>query len=136
MPLDGIECDDSHWPIVIFRTVGVPTDTQVDRFIARADEFLARRQPYVVIFDNSEPGRATKYMRRRAGEWLKANETELGAHCLGTGLVFRNAALRFVLSTVMLVVSHPVEHRVCKTVDEALKWGRERLRLQSSAQVS
>jgi hypothetical protein len=38
--------------------------------------------------------------------------------------VFRSAALRFVMSTVMLVASHPVPHRVCATLDEALTWAR------------
>jgi len=128
MPRDGIECDDSRWPIVIYRTIGIPTDPQVDRFITSAELYLARQEPYVVIFDNSQSGRATAYMRKRASEWLKKNAPKLGEHCLGTGLVFRSAALRFVMSTVMLVVSHPVDHEVLGTVDEAVAWGEDLIR--------
>ena len=127
MARDGIECDD-RWPIVIWRTVGIPTDAQVDRFIAQADEYLARREPYVVVFDNSVSGRATPYMRKKAGAWLTANSERLGEHCLGTGLVFPNAALRFVLSTVMLVVSHPVDHKVVGTLEQAVAWANAQLR--------
>lgn len=127
VPRDGIECDESRWPIVIFRTIGIPSEPQVDRFIAKADELLARGQTYVVIFDNTYSGRATPYMRKRAGDWLSSNGKRLGQHCLGTGLVFPNAAFRFVLSTVMLVVSHPVPHEVCATVEEAVAWAEAQL---------
>ena len=127
MPRDGIECDDSRWPIVVFTTVGIPSDEQVDRFIAQADLFLSRGQNYVVIFDNTKGGRATQYIRKRAGEWLRSNADELGKHCLGTGLVFKSAALRFVMSTVMLVVPHPVPHEVCGTLEDAIAWARRQL---------
>jgi len=127
MARDGIECDDSRWPIVIYRTIGIPADEQVDRFIASAELYLARREPYVVVFDNTLSGRPTAYMRKRAGDWLAANASELAKHCLGTGLVFRSAALRFVMSTVMLVVNHPVDHEVFGTADEAIAWGEDLL---------
>ena len=132
---DGIECDDSRWPIVIFRTTGIPSDLQVDRFIALANQYLERGEPYVVIFDNTHSGRAPAYMRKRAGEWLSKNSQRLGSVCLGTGLVFPNAAFRFILSTVMLVVSHPVPHEVCGTVEEALVWA-ERLLAKRHGRVS
>lgn len=124
---DGIECDDSRWPIVIFRTTGIPSELQVDQFITKADEYLDRGEPYVVIFDNTYSGRAPPYMRKRAGEWLKESSPRLATCCLGTGLVFPNAAFRFILSTVMLVVSHPVPHEVCGTVDEAVAWAERQL---------
>ena len=130
MARDGIECDETRWPIVIFRTTGIPNDENVDRFIAKADEYLRRGEPYVVIFDNTHSGRATTYMRKRASEWLTSNSERLSQHCLGTGLVFRSAAFRFVLSTVMLVVSHPVPHEVCGTCDEAVAWAEAQLRMQ------
>lgn len=121
---DGIHTDESRWPIVVHRTIGVPSDADVDAFIKRADAILAKQQPHVVIFDNVLSGRVSAYMRQRSMDWLKANSPQLAEHCLGTGLVFRSAALRFVMSTVMLVASHPVPHKVCATLDEALTWAR------------
>lgn len=127
MPRDTLETDDSDWPIVVHRTVGIPSEAQVDLFIARASEHLSRGERYVVIFDNAQAGRATAYMRTRATEWLEENGEALGRGCLGTALVFRNAALRFVMSAVMLVVRHPVPIRVCKSMDEAWAWAEEQL---------
>ncbi|MBX3272485.1 MAG: hypothetical protein KF729_19660 [Sandaracinaceae bacterium] len=135
MARDGIECDESRWPIVVFRTIGIPADADVDAFIAKAEECLARGEPYVVVFDNSEAARATPYMRRRASEWLEANSRRLGHTCLGTALVFRSAAFRFVLSTVMLVVSHPVPHEVCASLEQALRWSEAQLRRRASARA-
>ena len=127
MPRDVLETDDSAWPIVVHRTVGIPSEAQVDRFIARATEHLGRGEPYVVIFDNAMAGRATSYMRGRATAWLEEHGEALGKRCLGTALVFRNAALRFVMSAVMLVVRHPVPIRVCRSLDEARAWSEEQL---------
>lgn len=127
MPLDALETDESRWPIVIHRTVGIPSDAQVDAFIDRATAHVMRGEPFVVIFDNSHGGRATGYMRKRATEWLKSYERQLELNCVGTALVFRSAALRFVMSTVMLVVSHTVPHQVCATLEEATRWAEGQL---------
>lgn len=129
MARDGIRTDESRWPIVVHRTVGIPPESDVDRFIAAADMHLARAEPYVVIFDNSQAGRVPPYLRSKAKAWLEANSERLGQHCLGTALVFRSAALRFVMTTVMLVVSHPVPHEVCATEEEALRWASDQLRI-------
>lgn len=127
MPLDALETDESRWPIVIHRTIGIPSEAQVDAFIERATEHVMRGEPFAVIFDNSQSGRATSYIRKKATDWLKTYERQLGTTCVGTALVFRSAALRFVMSTVMLVVSHPVPHRVCGTLEEALVWSEAQL---------
>ena len=133
MARDGIRTDESRWPIVVHRTVGIPSEADVDRFIAAADMHLARAEPYVVIFDNTLAGRVPAYLRSSAKAWLTENQTRLGEHCLGTALIFRSAALRFVMTTVMLVVSHPVPHEVCATEEEALRWAGEQLRMARAA---
>ena len=113
---------------MVHRTVGIPSDSDVDRFIASANLHLAREEPYVVIFDNTRSGRVPAYMRTQAKAWLSDNSERLSKHCLGTALVFRSAALRFVMTTVMLVVPHPVPHEVCATEEEALRWASQQLR--------
>lgn len=127
MPRDALETDESLWPIVVHRTVGIPSELDVDAFIERADKILARAEPHVVIFDNTHAARATPYMRKRAKEWLQRNNERMGESCLGTALVFKSAAFRFVMSTVMLVVTHPVPHEVCGTMDEAYDWANRQL---------
>lgn len=127
MPLDALTTDESRWPIVIHSTVGIPNDEDVDAFIRRADAILARRERHAVIFDNTRSGRATPYMRKRSMDWMHASAPLLGEYCVGCALVFRSAAFRFVMSTVMLVTPNPVPTEVCGTLEEAIAWTSRRI---------
>ncbi len=117
----------SRWPIVVHRTIGSPTDSQVDLFVARSQEILDRGVVHVVIFDNLLAEIPSSYMRQRSIDWLKGNGEKMRNVCIGTGLVFRSSSLRFVMSGVMLFASHPTPHHVCATIDEALAWSRDQL---------
>ena len=127
MPLDALETDESRWPIVIHRTIGIPDDDQVDAFVARATQHALTGETYAIIFDNTHGGRATTYMRNESKRWLKAHNHLLRKSCAGTAFVFTNPALRFVMSTVLLVVEFGFEHKVCATVDEAVAWCERQL---------
>ncbi len=127
MPLDGITTDESRWPIVVHRTVGTPSDAQVDAFIQRADAIMARGVRHVVVFESLQAGRATKHMRKKNLEWLRANQEQVASLCGGMALVVRSPALRFVLSTVMLVWPQPLPHTVVGSMPEALDWAEKRL---------
>jgi hypothetical protein len=127
MSTGRIETDFDRWPIVVHRTIGSPTDREVDMFIMRANEVIDRRQKHVVIFDSLLAELPSAYMRDRSIRWLKENGPRMREHCVGTGLVFRSAALRFVLSGVMVVQSHSTPHHVCATLEEALGWASRQL---------
>lgn len=113
--------------MVVHRTIGSPSDAEVDAFIARADGILARGERHVVIFENLLADTPSAYMRQRSIDWLQENGQRMAGTCVGTALVFRNAALRFVLSGVMLFVSHPTPHVVVGSLDQALAWSRDQL---------
>lgn len=127
MPRDGITTDESRWPIVIHRTVGIPSDADVDAFIQRADAIMARGEPHVVVFESLKAGRATKHMRTKNLEWLRANQDDLASLCAGMALIIRSPTLRFVLSTVMLVWPNSLPHIVCGSESEALDWARDQI---------
>lgn len=124
---DALITDESRWPIVVHSTIGVPSEAEVDAFMRRADAILARRTRHAVVFDNSQAGRVPAYMRQKTFEWLGRNRGELERWCVGSALVVRSAALRFLMATVMLVSSHGVEQEVFASLDPALSWCRERL---------
>lgn len=120
----------TRWPIVVHRTIGSPSDAQVDAFVARSQEILERGIVHVVVFDNLLAEIPSAYMRQRSIDWLKSNGERMKDVCIGTALLFRSPGLRFVMSGVMLFASHPTPHAVCATLDEALKWSREQLATQ------
>jgi hypothetical protein len=128
-----IVTDLDRWPIVVHRTIGSPPDPEVDAFISRANDIVARRERHVVIFDSLLSGVPSAYMRKRSIDWLRSNADALAKDCAGTGLVFRSPALRFVMSGVMLVQSHSTPHKVCASLEEALIWAREQLRIARAA---
>lgn len=127
MELDDIVTDERDWPIVVHATVGIPSEAAVDAFIDRANAILDRGARHVVIFDSSRAGRTTGYMRRRNQDWLRANEERLARHCVGLGLVFPSAALRFVMSTAMLFWNEPVPYEIFGSLDDAKAWARNQL---------
>lgn len=122
-----IETDMSHWPVVVHRTIGSPPDDDVDAFIGRADALLLRGELHAVVFDNTEGGMPSSYMRRKNMEWLDARQGALARTCVATAFVFPSAGMRFVMSTALLVWSQPVEHDVFADVDTALAWARTKL---------
>lgn len=117
----------TRWPVVVHRTIGSPTDAEVDAFITRADMILARGEKHAVVFENLLAESPSAYMRQRSIDWLTKNGERMSKHCVGTALVFRTAAMRFVMSGVMLFVSHPTEHTVVGTLDQGLTWCRGQL---------
>lgn len=117
----------TRWPIVVHRTIGSPTDAQVDAFVARSQEILDRGIVHVVVFDNLLAEIPSAYMRQKSVDWLKSNGEKMKDICLGTALLFRSPGLRFVMSGVMLFASHPTPHAVCGTLDEAIAWSRQQL---------
>ena len=66
---------------------------------------------------------------------LKGNGERMAGLCVGTALVFRTAALRFVMSGVMLFVSHPTPHAVVGTLDQGLAWCRDQLAVPTKRAV-
>ncbi len=128
----ALTTDESRWPIVVHTTVGVPTEADVDAFMARADAILARGQLHAVVFDNTAAGRVPSYMRERTVAWLSRNRPQLEQHCAATALVIKSAALRFVMTTVMLVTPHTVPQEVFGSLDPALDWCRDRIRIAGS----
>jgi hypothetical protein len=129
---DVIETDSSRWPVVVHRTIGRPGDAEVDAFIARANELLARKAKHVIVFDNTDSGMPSGYMRKKNMEWLDARQHELILYCVATAFVFPSAAMRFVMSTALLVWSNPVEHEVFASVPEAEVWASNKLKIALS----
>ena len=129
VPSGRIETDTTRWPIVVHRTIGSPSDSEVDAFITRADMILERNERHAVVFENLLAESPSPYMRQRSIDWLTKNGERMSKNCVGTALVFRTAALRFVMSGVMLFVSHPTPHSVVGTLDQGLAWCRDQLAL-------
>lgn len=124
---DGILTDESEWPIVVHSTVGIPSEDDVDAFMRRADAILARGERHAVVFDNTRGGKIPSYLRTRSVEWVKRNKEPLERLCVAKALVIRSAALRFLMTTLMLVTSHGVREEVFASREQAIGWCQREL---------
>ncbi|HEY8431225.1 MAG TPA: hypothetical protein VIL20_22755 [Sandaracinaceae bacterium] len=124
---DGIVTDESEWPIVVHSTIGIPSEQDVEDFVRRADAILARGERHAVVFDNTRGGSIPSYMRTRSVEWVERNKEALERLCVAKALVIRSAALRFLMTTLMLVTSHRIPEEVFSTREAAVEWARRQL---------
>lgn len=119
-----INTDTSQWPIVVHTQEGAmgPDDTTI--FLHRLDEVLARRQRYVTVFDSTKLSTFKMGDRDRIVQWLKENDAQLKQYSVGTGVVLASAALRFVISGVLLVYRPPTPIKVFGSMAEAMAWAK------------
>ena len=118
--------DDSLWPLVIFRCVGVMTNPQFDEFLARSESFLERDQPYVSITDMSQAGIPPLEQCRKLAEWLHTHEARLSERVLCNAILVTSAPLRLSMSLVFhLKKSMP--RRAVSDMGEALQFAVDKL---------
>ncbi len=131
--MGSIHSDLSQWPIVIHRSEGAMGPEDTDVFIARLDAVLARAERYVTIFDSSKLSSSKFGDHSRIVGWLKANDKRLRQFSVGTAVVLESAALRFVISSVLLVYSPPTPIKVFPTLASALAWAKAQLQHDTGA---
>jgi len=122
-----IEVDEHLWPLVIFRFRFRPTMEELEAYLARQDAMLARREPMVSLVLAEEAKLWETPVLRRQAEWIKRNESELRRYSLGAALVMQSPIVRGMLKAILWIQPMPQPYHVCSTVEEALRWLRERV---------
>src|ERR1700756_4599376 len=122
-----IEVDEHLWPLVVFRFHFRPSMEELERYLARQDEMLARRVPMISLVLAEEAKLWETPVLRRQAEWIKHNEAELRRYSLGAALVMQSPIVRGMLKAILWLQPMPQPYHVCSTVEEALRWLRERV---------
>lgn len=103
-----------------------PTDEDFDAYITFLDEVLALRTPHVTVVRFAPgSGRLSAAQVRRSSQWIKDNAEVIPQCCSGLAMVFESAALRFMLTSFLLMTKIPTAYKVCANDDEALRWATE-----------
>ncbi len=126
-----ISVDERYWPLVLYRFSGDVPLAELERYLARQDELLGRKQPTgsVVLTENVKMW-DTQVLRRQA-QWIKTNEELLRRYSVGVGLVIHSPIVRGMLKAVLWIQPMPQPYIVTASVDEALKWLRDRFLAQN-----
>jgi hypothetical protein len=120
--------DDSLWPLVIFRPVGVMTYSQFEEFLTRSSAYLERGEPYISISDTRSSGLPPLYQTRRLTEWLEANHERLRERVLCNAIIVNSAPLRLTISLMFHLKPQPMPHRAVADMESALEYALGKLR--------
>jgi hypothetical protein len=128
-----IDVDERHWPFVVFHFRGQVSMDELEKYLARQDELLARHQPTCSIVLAEEAKLWETPVLRRQAEWIKTNQELLRRYSLGAALVIQSPIVRGMLKAILWIQPMPQPHAVFPRVDDALRWLRERVRLANAA---
>jgi hypothetical protein len=123
-----IDIDERHWPLVIYRFRGEVSLTELNAYLVRQDELLARHQPTASLVLAEEIKLWATPVLRRQADWIKQNQELLRRHSVGAALVLQSPIVRGMLKAILWMQPMPQPHAVCATVDDGLAWLRERVR--------
>ena len=122
-----IEVDEHLWPLVIFRFRFRPSMEELEAYLARQDVMLARREPMVSLVLAEEAKLWETPVLRRQAEWIKEHEALLRQYSLGVAMVMQSPIVRGMLKAILWIQPMPQPYTVCSTVEEGLRWLRERV---------
>lgn len=119
--------DTTQAPMLTFRVDGDPTYEQVLAHLQEYREFLARCQPYVVVFDVRDAGMGSAKVRKAYADFLNANAEDLRLFCKGIAFVVTSSIVQGAITAVLWLAPLPFPHKTFGNVEEARAWLRSRL---------
>ena len=114
--------DDTDFPVVTARFVGVPDRAEFGAFLEGALGLLRRRQPFVTIIDARQGGMLPFAYIKDAGAWLTQHGRTRAVYSRGTALVLPGPVQRTVLSAVLALAPMGDTYEVFKDVAAASAW--------------
>lgn len=122
MASTGIRIDDRHWPLVVVTFEEAVSDEAFETYLAGMHRCLARGEPHGYLVDARKGTMISGPQRAAQSAWLKRHEVDIKRYSVGTAVVLRSAALRFVLSAMYLLQAPITPTESFGTVDEAHAW--------------
>lgn len=120
------EVDEQHWPLVVVRFTGNMTLEEMERYIARQDGLIARKQPMLNLVIGEQLVLWETRVLRRMTEWTSANLEDQRRYSRAVALVITTPVARGMLKAALWMQPMPQPYQVCATVEGALAWLRGR----------
>ena len=130
-----IDVDERAWPLVVFRFRGQVSLEELNVYLARQDVLLARNELTVSLVLTEEVKLWETPVLRRQAEWIKHNQEHMRRYSLGAALVIHSPIVRGMLKAILWIQPMPQPHAVFSTVEDALRWLRERV-AQANARIA
>ena len=117
-----IEVSLQHWPIVMSMFTGPPSIKDVKHYLARADNGLARKEPFTLILDGMKINSLGAQQRKLFGDWLRTRKEDLEKYCLGQSYIMQSIIQRMILRSVFMIQKPPMPYEISPSIDASLAW--------------
>jgi hypothetical protein len=120
--------DEADWPLVKVRWDGFVTDSMVDTFLAKMDEWLERGERFGLLLDSRGAEGMSPEQRTRVIGHMKQN-AEGTAKYLAQAIVLDNIIQRTLFYGINLIFPNPFPSKVFVEPEPALVWLHRQLGL-------
>lgn len=126
--MNSISFDEAHWPLLIVRFTGLPSEERFDAYLAQRLEYLRRGERHVVVYDTRQARVITSEMRQRHVEWMHQHEALRYQTVLGHALIITSPFFRLTMGVVLgLKRGRTAPYSVWASLPPAALWGADRL---------
>lgn len=125
--MQSLHVNAAYKPVLIITFVGTGSDEEFDAYLQALTQNLATPGKNVTVLDARQAGRMPASQRQKQAAWIKAHETRLQQHSLGTVFVIDSPMVRAVLSAILWLQPMPTAHTVCRTLEEGVSWAAGKL---------
>lgn len=116
-----VPIDETRWPLVSVRWAGAISDQWMHEFLAKMNEWLARRERFALLLDSRGARGISPESRKLLIGHMKDN-AELTARYLVQAIVLDNLMQRTLFYGINLIFPNPFPSKVFADVEEASAW--------------
>lgn len=116
-----LDVDETAWPIVVVRWVGIPNDSTLTTFLDCMDRWLALGQRFGLLLDTRRGGGLSPEQRVRVIDHMRTRAA-LTAKFYVQAMVISNVVQRTLFYGINLIFKNPFQSKVFADVDAARAW--------------
>jgi len=124
-----IQIEETQWPLVTFTFSGKVTLAEMVDYLATCERYIQLDERYIGLVLVKDLSPMDGAAIRLQANWVKAQEGWLRRKSLGVALVLPSLWMVGLLRAVLWIQPMPQPYLVCGSVEEAMPWIQERIRL-------
>ena len=122
-----LDVDETAWPIVVVRWIGIPKDSTLTTFLHCMDRWLEKGERFGLLMDTRGGAGLSPEQRVRVIEHMKA-KAELTAKFYVQAMVITSVVQRTLFYGVNMLFRNPFPSRIFGDVESARAWLESELR--------
>lgn len=121
--MSTVRLEDHRWPLLtVHWPRGELTAEDVDTFIRRADEYLDRREPFVVVHNASFSVRPSATIRAKLAAHIERQGDAMSRYIKAAGVVTASALVRGAVTAINWISPAPFPQRTFANLESAEQW--------------